>query len=212
MRTLFSLALCLCIGLTANAQESAKNANGAVAKCGGACPVETAMKGLPKIQFKVNGKMIDGCIKCAESAAKETKKPILYVVGKKEFKAESKAKMELVTATEKVVKDFATPCKCDVSKTTTIAGKKCDCPVEADERSKLVTAAMNKVVMSYKVGDKSCDCPVEAKALSTSTGKAKEFVVGSQCTVCEVTARLELAKAKYKAALEAVAKLDSAKK
>lgn len=210
MRTLFSLALCLCIGFTANAQETAKEAT--AAKCDGACPIETAMKGLPKIQFKVNGKMIDGCIKCAESAAKETSKPVFYVVGKKEFKAESKAKMELVTATEKVVKDFATPCKCDVSKTTTIAGKKCDCPVEAAERSKLVSAAMDKVVMSYKVGDKACNCPVEAKTLETSTGKPKEFVVGSQCTPCEMTARLELAKAKYKAGLQVVAKLDAAKK
>ena len=45
-----------------------------------------------------------------------------------------------------------------------------------------------------------------AKATAASTGQKMQFVVKEEATECEQTARLNLAKAKYKAALAAMAK------
>ena len=210
MRTLLALSFSFILVSSSFAQDSKaeKSDSAKPAVCEGQCPVATGLKALPQMHYKVNGKLIDGCIKCATAASKESGKPIMYVVGKKEFEAEGKAKMELLSATEKMVKAFATPHKCEVSQTTTIGGKKCSCPVEAAERTKLVSTAISKVKMNFKVGDQTCDCPVKATELAKTSGHAKEFVVGKTCTACETTAKLELARAQYKAALEAVAKLE----
>jgi hypothetical protein len=69
---------------------------------------------------------------------------------------------------------------------------------------------MDSVAISYKVGDKTCSCPVEAKTLA-ETSKAKTiYIVENQETECEMTARLNVARAKYKAALMATAPATSA--
>ena len=81
----------------------------------------------------------------------------------------------------------------------------------AGERAELAKKAMNKVEMAYLVGDKECSCPHEASSLAKTTGKDKLFVVAGEKTACSVTARLKLAQAKYKAAVEALAKADAPK-
>jgi hypothetical protein len=78
------------------------------------------------------------------------------------------------------------------------------CPVAAGDVAKKVKKAMDSVAISYKVGDKSCDCPVEAKALAAAKSAKTVFVVDKEETECEHTARLNLARAKYKAALLAL--------
>src|SRR5690606_18680022 len=114
-----------------------------------------------------------------------------------------------VETTESFVNKFAEPCKCEVSGTTTVAGKTCECPVEAGKRAEIVKNAMTSIKMSYKVGDETCDCPVQAATLATKSGAKKQFVVNDECTECELTARLNLAHAKYKAAVEALAKAET---
>jgi hypothetical protein len=62
------------------------------------------------------------------------------------------------------------------------------------------------VAMKYVVGEKSCECPVEAKEIAAQSGEKTIYVVNGEKTECEMTARLNLARAKYKAAVEALAK------
>ena len=58
--------------------------------------------------------------------------------------------------------------------------------------------------MTYMVGEKECHCPVEAEKLAKDSGDPTVFVVAGESTGCNVTARLNLARAKYKAAVVAV--------
>ena len=51
---------------------------------------------------------------------------------------------------------------------------------------------------------KSAIVPTRATKLAKDSGKEKLFVVGDTKTCCEKTARLNLARAKYKAAVEAM--------
>ena len=80
----------------------------------------------------------------------------------------------------------------------------------AGEIAPNIKKAMDTVAVSYKVGDKACSCPVEAKATAKSSGRKMMFVVKEEATECEQTARLNLAKAKYQAALVAMAKPSNA--
>jgi hypothetical protein len=70
---------------------------------------------------------------------------------------------------------------------------------------------MEKVSMTYLVGDQKCSCPVEAAKIADQTGKDKTFLVGTEKTCCSVDARVKLARAKYLAAVEALAKADAPK-
>ena len=133
-----------------------------------------------------------------------------YVVAGKKFPKESEAKLALVAATEKYVTAFAEPNKCPKSGTITVGGQKACCPNTAAATSEVLKAAMAKVKMSYVVGDQECGCPNKAKQLAKDSGKAAEFVVAGQKTCCNVTARLNLARAKYVAAVQALAQADAA--
>jgi hypothetical protein len=166
------------------------------------------MKQLPQISYAVGEKKMC-CPKAAEALAKESNGHIHYVVADKEYHKESKAKMALVEVTEKFVADFCEPKKCSVSGTITVAGKKACCPTTAAQTAKLVKQAMDKVSMSYLVADQACHCPVEAKKLASDAGKQVEYVVGEQKTCCDVEARLNLARAKYKAAVQALAQAEA---
>jgi len=70
---------------------------------------------------------------------------------------------------------------------------------------------MDAVKVSFVVGDKTCHCPNEAKTLAKASGAKRLFVVGDEKTSCELTSRrLNLARAKYRAAVQALAKQVSA--
>ena len=200
MRTLsqlFAVAALFAIAAPAMAQETKQ------------CPITTAMGKLPTMTYKVGDK--DACCPVsAEAMAKESGEKITFVVAEKKFDDKNKAFTSLVETTEAFVNKFAEPCKCEVSGTTTIAGKTCECPVEAGNRAEIVKKAYASIKMSYKVGDKTCNCPVEAATLASKSDAKKEFVVNDECTECEMTARLKLAHAKYRAAVEALAKADAA--
>jgi hypothetical protein len=169
-----------------------------------ACPVTEGMAKLPQLVYQVGDEQAC-CENSAKSMAKSTGKPIRYVVGKESFECPTAAFTSLVEQTEKFVAAYATPKTCEVSGTTTVAGETLTCPVAAGEVAAKVKKAMDAVAVTYKVGDKTSTCSVEAKALAESTNAKTIFVVEDQETECEMTARLNVARAKYKAALMAMA-------
>ena len=60
------------------------------------------------------------------------------------------------------------------------------------------------VQVSYKVGDQQCDCPNKAKQLAAESGEKVTFVVNDQETCCPIGSKLNLARAKFRAALQTV--------
>jgi hypothetical protein len=181
-------------------------------KCDGeeckSCPVTLAMAKLPKMTYKVG----DEAVCCPTSAAKlaeEKKAPMHFVVGEKVFEDKSKAFVSLVEQTESMVNEFVTPCKCDKSGVTKIAGAACKCPVEAGKKAELVSTAVKGIEMTYTVGEETCNCPTKAAEMAKTSGEKMTYVVGEEKTCCNMTARLNLAKAKYKAAVQALAAADT---
>lgn len=173
------------------------------------CPVMTAaMEKLPKMTFKV-GDEATCCSKSAAAMAKKTSKPIHFVVAEKTYEDKAEAYTAYVTTTEEFVNNFVTPHKCEVSGKTSLAGHSCDCPVTSAKYAEQIKTAVDAVAMSYKVGEESCGCPNKAAAMAKDEGAKVEFVVGEQCTTCEMTARVNLAHAKYKAAVAAITKATS---
>ena len=173
------------------------------------CPVTAAMAKLPKMTYRVGTENI--C--CSESAAKmaeEKKSPLHYVVGEKVFEDKTEAYTSLVEQTETMVSEFITPSKCAKSGTHTVAGKSCKCEVQAGKNAQLVSTAVKDIKMTYAVGEKACNCPHEAGAIAKKSGEKMTYVVGEESTCCNMTARLTLAKAKYKAAVKALAATEKA--
>ncbi len=168
------------------------------------CPVSTAMAKLPKMTYTV-GEETTCCADSAKALAEKTQLPIKYVVGDKTFDDSEKAFVSLVERTESFVKDFVAPSTCETSGTHTVAGKSCNCPVEAGKNAELVKAAVEKVQMTYVVGKKTCCCAAMAGEMAEKNGEKVTYKVGDvEATCCSMTARLNMAHAKYKAAVQAL--------
>jgi hypothetical protein len=167
------------------------------------CPIAAAMAKLPKISYAV-GEKKTGCPDAAAKMVKESGGHIHFCVGDTEYDSKSEAQAALLTATEKFVSNFAKPHTCPASGNVTLAGQTQSCEKSAAHTAKLLQDAMAKVKFSYAVGDEECHCPTKAARLAKDSGKEKLFVVGETKTCCEKTARLNLARAKYKAAVEAM--------
>jgi hypothetical protein len=191
-------------GSVVSADEGKDKCPGVCASGSSACCVTAGMDKLPKITYMVGEESLC-CEESAKAVAASKKSKLIYAVGKEKFEASDKAFASLVDQTEKFVAAFATPSTCKESGTTTVGGECVTCSVKASEIATKVKKAMDSVAISYKVGDKSCGCPVEAKVLATEKKAKTIFVVEKEETECEQTARLNLAKAKYKAALIAMA-------
>jgi hypothetical protein len=175
------------------------------------CPIEAAMAKLPKMVYKIDGKTAC-CPKSAVALADKSGSTVKYGVADKTFDNERLAFVALVEATEHFVDDFATPRKCKVSGTTSVAGKSCRCPVEAQKTARLVKSAMEKVAITFVVGEKECKCPTEAKRLAEESGAETFYVVNGEKSKCNYHARLNLARAKYRASVEALAKAENGAK
>lgn len=180
-------------------------------ECKGECPVSKAMKSLPVMTYKV-GAESTCCSESAATLAKKSAKPVHYVVAGKTFDNKDNAFASLVKVTEAKVKEFVTPCKCEKTGATKIAGKTCECSVMAGQTASKVKAAIAKVKMSYAVGKETCDCPNHAAMLAKKSGEKQEYVVAGEKTCCSMDARLKLARAQYKAAVQAtLAKAETTK-
>ncbi len=180
---------------------------GGESKCQG-CPVEAGMKGLPRLAFVVDGEATS-CNKHAATLAENSDSPVQFAVHHS-FASKEQAMQAMVTSTESLLEEFSTPATCEKSGTTTIAGKKMHCSKTATNIASNLREAMDAVKVSYAVGDKTCHCPSEPKALAKESGAKRLFVVGGEKTSCELTSRLNLARAKYRAAVQALAKQASA--
>jgi len=167
------------------------------------CPVTAAMKALPQLIFAV-GEEKTACPKAAAELAQKSSAPIHYLVADKSYSKECEANVALAEATEQFVAAFAEPKQCKESGKVTVAGKQLCCPDVAAQTAAVAKAAMDKVEITYLVGEKECHCAVEAEKLSKESGDPTVYVVAGESTGCSVTARLNLARAKYKAAVLAV--------
>ncbi len=168
------------------------------------CPVTVAMKKLPQMTYKVGDEEVC-CSEAASALAKKHDKPMHYVVADKTYDSEKEAYTALVETTEAFVEKFVKPCKCEASGTTTIAGSSCGCPVEARQKAELIKKAVSDVKMTYVVGKEKCQCPTQAKTLASDSGETTRYVVDGKETCCDLEARLNLARAKYAAAVKALA-------
>lgn len=176
----------------------------ATAQCdAGGCPVAAAMGQLPKITYAV-GEETACCPKAAAKLLKENGGHIHYVVGEEQFDSEADAHAALVKATEEFVAAFAEPHTCPASGNLVLAGQPQTCEKSAGHLAKLMQDAMGEVQLTYMVGEEECHCPIKAGQLAEQSGEKKQFVVGEEATCCEQTARLNLARAKYKAAVTAM--------
>lgn len=196
--------------------NAAKATAGNAQQCkDGACPIAAAMGKLPKITFAVGEETLP-CEKSATAIADKSGGQIRYCVGDEEFDSKSDAQIALVEATERYVSTFAEPQTCETSGKTTVAGTEIHCVFCARSLAKKMNAAMDGVQMTYLVGQEECTCPQAADKLAQEAGVDKQFVVGEEKTCCEHTARLNLAHAKYKAAVavleEATAPKDASQK
>jgi len=191
-------------GSILRADDSKGKCDGVFASETSSCSVTAGLAKLPKLSYMV-GTTALCCEESAKAVASEKSAKVEYVVGTEKFDSQDKAFVSLVTQTEKYVAAFALPSTCSVSGKTTVAGESMTCSVAAGELASKVKKAMDSVAISYKVGEKTCSCPVEAKALASAKSAKALFVVENEATECEHTARLNLARAKYKAALMAMA-------
>ncbi len=201
--------LCILFALAANlhAGEACQDCSDckdclACKDCQG-CPVAQAMSKLPQLMYRVGDETTDSPV-LAGRLARQTKAKIEFVVADKVFDVETDAFAALVETTEKFVEDFAQPRTCEVSGTTTIAGKDVCCEAAAGELAALVKKAMDDVKVTYLVGKESVCCPDAAKALAEKTGEKIVPCVAGQESGCGSTNRLNIARAKYKAAIEAI--------
>lgn len=165
--------------------------------------IKIAMAKLPKMGLMVAGESAC-CAGSAAAMAKSKSAPIEYVVGDDKFETKQAAFTSLVEQTEAMVEEFVTPCKCEVSGVTSIAGTKCNCPMKAGETTELVKKAVSGIQMAYSVGEETCHCPTKAAEMAKEAGVEKSYVVNGEKTSCEMTARLNLARAKYRAAVAAM--------
>ena len=202
-----ALTLAVVVGLAftgmAFAQEADKECTGDAAECSGVCPVAAGMEKLPKMTYLI-GEESTCCSKSAEKLAEESGDDIMFVVAKKKYDNQVDAMTALAEVTEKFVNDFATPSTCQVSGTTSVAGQRLHCSEKAANVAKAIEDAMHEVSLSYKVGDEECHCPTQAATLAKESGEKQLFVVGENTTCCPVDARIKLAHAKYRAALQAL--------
>ncbi|MEM7456658.1 MAG: hypothetical protein AAF456_20100, partial [Planctomycetota bacterium] len=166
------------------------------------CPVSQAMAALPKMTYRI-GEESTCCGESAAAMASESGAPIHFVVAENVYESKEEAYTALVTSTEEMVNAFVTPATCETSGCTTIAGKSCGCAVEAQNRTELVNTAVNAIQMTYTVGGEEACCPGSASALAETSGEPIHYVVNGEETACEMSARLALAHARYKAAVQA---------
>jgi hypothetical protein len=175
--------------------------------CSKCATMTAAMEKLPKMMYQVGEETVC-CSVAAEELAKKLDKPIQYVVSEKKFEKQDEAYVALVESTEQFVNNFLTPAKCEKSGTTTVAGSSCSCPVEAGKKAELVKKAVEPIHLTYVVGKNKCECPNEAAKLAKDSGEKTVYVVSGKETCCDLEARLNLARAKYEAAVKAIAAVE----
>lgn len=165
------------------------------------CPIDAAMAKLPAMTYQVGDKKTS-CSKHAATLAKETGKPVMPVVAGKAYKTQAEAKVAHVKAVESYVAAFGSVKSCEASGNNYVGTEAYKCATSAGKLAKNMDAAMKKVAMEYKVGAKTTHCKATAGKLAKEGDHKIEFKVGKEVTACNLTARMNLARAKYAAAMK----------
>jgi hypothetical protein len=173
--------------------------------CDAKCSIATNLDQLPTMTYKV-GDETTCCSASANALAKENDAEVLFLVADKEYGDMAEAMTALADVTEEYVDTFTTPTTCSVSGTTTLAGHQMNCSESAGKLAENMKSAMENVQLAYTIGDESCDCPNQAKMIAEEKGEKMLFVVGDESTCCPVDARIKVAHAKFRAALDVFAK------
>ncbi len=172
--------------------------------CEGQCPVSVALQRLPKMTYAV-GSAKTGCSEQAKQLAEQHNAPVHYVVAEKQYQCCQSAMAALVDQTERFVNQFVSVRRCPASGTTFVCGKSTSCSAEAQQWTSAIGQAVDQVKMCYVVDGQQTSCSASAEALAREKDAPVEYVVGDQKTTCPLSARLELAVAKYKSAVQVMA-------
>ena len=149
------------------------------------CPVGKAIADLPQINVK-------------------------YVVGRREFSCPTAAKDAHIEAVETFVASFSAIHTCEASGKTFVGNKGYECGTHAQTIVTIAKEAMDEVATVHLVGEKEFCCPTAAGVAAEKQGAKVTYAVAGEKTQCAKTNRLNLAVAKYKAAVLAIAKAESA--
>ncbi len=171
------------------------------------CPLAKAMDALPKISYVIAGEA-SACAKSATTAA-EAGKEVKYVVAGKELCCPTAAKDAHVEAVEKFVASFASTHACEGSGKTFVGNKGYECQQHASNVATVAKKAMEGVKTVHLVGDKEFCCPNAAKEAAEKSKGQVTYVVADEKTQCARTNRMNVAIAKYKAAVQAIAKAEA---
>ena len=172
-----------------------------------ACPVTAAMEALPKISYVIAGEA-SACAKSAETA-KAAGKEVKYVVAGKELCCEKMAKDAHVEAVEKFVGRFASAHNCETSGKTYVGTKGYACGKHASTVAAVAKKAMEGVKVKHIVAGKEYCCPEEAGKAAKESGAKVTYAAADEKTECAKTNRMTVAVAKYKAAIQAIAKAEA---
>jgi hypothetical protein len=171
--------------------------------CEGQCPVSVALQQLPKMTYAV-GSEKTGCSEQAKQLSEQHNAPVHYVVADKEYQCGQSAMAALVDQTERFVNEFVSVRRCPASGTTFACGKSTSCSAQAEQWTSTIGQAVDKVKMCYVVDGQQTSCSASAEAQAQEKDAPVEYVVGDQKTTCPLSARLELARAKYRSAVQAM--------
>jgi hypothetical protein len=191
--------------------------------CG--CPlakrVNAVLVSMPAMTYRV-GDDVTGCRMSAERIAKETGRPVGYLVGDDGFTDKGEAVAKLTTLLEEeaeklqsiqyVVNGRAHSCgmtakqvakKAKAGVIYRVGGVDFETAEDAEKALEAVKTAASGVKLAYQVDGKSYCCSKGATAAVKKTGKKMTYAVGDAETPCEKTAKLNLAKARVRAIVEA---------
>ena len=172
-----------------------------------ACPVAAAMEALPKISYVIAGEA-SACAKSA-ATAKAAGKEVKYVVADKELCCDKMAKDAHVDAVEKFVGRFASAQSCETSGKTYVGTNGYACGQHANTVAAVAKKAMDSVSVKHIVAGKEYCCPEEAGKAAKEAGAKVTYAVADEKTECAKTSRMTVAVAKYKAAIQAIAKAEA---
>ncbi|MDA0811953.1 MAG: hypothetical protein O3C21_06150 [Verrucomicrobia bacterium] len=164
------------------------------------CPLTKAMADLPKISYVIAGEA-SACAASATAAA-EAGKEVKYVVAGKELCCPTAAKYAHVEAVEEFVASFASTHACSDSGKTFVGNKGYDCSQHASTMAAAAKKAMDDVKTVYVVAGKEFCCASTASETAKNDNAKVTYVVADQKTECAQTNRMNVAIAKYKAAIQ----------
>ena len=210
------------------ASDPEKKGCGSVAgiKLGCCSKSNPAIAGMPAMSYKVGEETIKDA-EAAEKLAKESSKPMVYVVGEQTFTEMGEATAKLTSALEEYAGSIQTiqfsaggECtRCPMTAKALadksggkvmyrVAGIDFDTKEKAEKAVQLASDAVKKVEMQVLVEGAPAHCAKDAETAATS-GKKVTYKVGDQESCCKIMAGKMLAEAKIRAIVEAAAKANA---